>query len=332
MSKIEIISLIVSIIALVSLCAVFTIFLINFCKKSISDIKLGRQDEDIIISEIERRKKEQSKNPRIKKVFKQIGSISFIAFVVISLSYAIFAKITERQMVFNSKSLAVASGSMSYKNEVNTYLDDIDNQIQTFDLIWVDKVESQEDLQKYDVIAYRNESNTIIIHRIINIIEKDGTKYFYTRGDANNMTDTFVSTFNDIVGIYNNKRIPLVGMFILFLKSYVGIATFIGVVYYVYLYDYVTKKISDETKARLEQLYLVINDVQEQNLPKSEFVQYIHINDKVYTFIDGQFVNKVENDNYSSSHKDVYLSNDEQGTIIVKKEKGNSKKSITRED
>ena len=52
MSKVEIISLIVSIIALVSLCAVFTIFLINFCKKSISDIKLGRQDEDIIISEM----------------------------------------------------------------------------------------------------------------------------------------------------------------------------------------------------------------------------------------------------------------------------------------
>ena len=241
MSKVEIISLIVSIIALVSLCAVFTIFLINFCKRSISDIKLGRQDEDIIISEIERRKKEQSKNSKTRKVFKKIGSISFIAFVVISLSYAIFAKITERQMVFNSKSLAVASGSMSYKNEVNTYLDDIDNQIQTFDLIWVDKVESQEDLQKYDVIAYRNESNTIIIHRIINIIEKDGIKYFYTRGDANNMTDTFVSTFNDVVGIYNNKRIPLVGMFILFLNSYVGIATFIGVVYYVYLYYYVTK-------------------------------------------------------------------------------------------
>ena len=120
MSKVEIISLIVSIIALVSLCAVFTIFLINFCKKSISDIKLGRQDEDIIISEIERRKKEQSKNSKTRKVFKQIGSISFIVFVVISLSYAIFAKITERQMVFNSKSLAVASGSMSYKNEVNT--------------------------------------------------------------------------------------------------------------------------------------------------------------------------------------------------------------------
>ena len=229
-------------------------------------------------------------------------------------------------MIFNIKSWAVASESMSYKNEVNTYLDDYDNQIQTFDLIWVDRVKSQEDLHKYDVIAYRNESNTIIIHRI------DGILYFYTRGDANNITDTFVSTFDDVVGIYNNKRIPLVGMFILFLKSYVGIATFIGVVYYVYLFDYVTKKISDETKARLEQLYLVINDVQEQNLPKSEFVQYIHINDKVYTFIDGQFVNKVENDNYSSSHKDGYLSNDEQGTIIVKKEKGNSKKSITRED
>ena len=69
MSKVEIISLIVSIIALVSLCAVFTIFLINFCKKSISDIKLGRQDEDIIISEIERRRKEQSKNSKIRKVF-----------------------------------------------------------------------------------------------------------------------------------------------------------------------------------------------------------------------------------------------------------------------
>ena len=134
MSKVEIISLIVSIIALVSLCAVFTIFLINFCKKSISDIKLGRQDEDIIISEIERRKKEQSKNSKTRKVFKKIGSISFIVFVALSLSYALFAKITERQMVFNSKSLAVASGSMSYKNEVNTYLDDIDNPLEPLKL------------------------------------------------------------------------------------------------------------------------------------------------------------------------------------------------------
>ena len=81
MSKVEIISLIVSIIALVSLCAVFTIFLLNFCKKSISDIKLGRQDEDIIISEIERRKKEQSNNSKTRKVFKKIGSITFIVFL-----------------------------------------------------------------------------------------------------------------------------------------------------------------------------------------------------------------------------------------------------------
>ena len=330
MPAIEIISLIISIVALASLCAIFTIFLRNYCKNTIQEIRLGKQDNEIINNEVIRKEKEKSKGFKVKETLKSISSYSLLGILMLILGYSLFMKITDTQMVFGSKSLAVASGSMSFKNEVNLYLENYDNQIQTFDLIWVDKVEDESELKQYDVIAYKDEKNTIIIHRIYNIVEIDGVNYYYTRGDANNLTDTFVSTFDDIVGVYNNKRIPLLGMFILFAKSYVGMATLIGIIYYVYLFDNVTKKIDDETKNRVSQLVEVINNLKDKDSLKSEFIQYIYLDDNIYQFVDGHFVSKVQPETIDNSQNKIYISNETDGSLKGVSEKPKTKRTKSK--
>lgn len=64
-------------------------------------------------------------------------------------------------------------------------------------------------LEKGMVIAYK-ENGQVITHRILEIEEEDGKKYFVTKGDNNSTKDVTKKTKDDIIGIVRFK-IPYVG-------------------------------------------------------------------------------------------------------------------------
>lgn len=98
--------------------------------------------------------------------------------------------------ILGYKPFIVLSGSMETKIRIG-------------DLI-ITKIIDPSSLKVDDVIAFRDEENTVTTHRIIDIIEKDGTNYFVTKGDNNSSQDRYLVKYKDIEGIYIT-RIPGVG-------------------------------------------------------------------------------------------------------------------------
>lgn len=98
--------------------------------------------------------------------------------------------------ILGYKPFIVLSGSM-------------ETEIHRGDLIIVKEIEPSE-LVLEDVIAFRDNEETITTHRIIEIVERDGITYFITKGDNNNSQDQNLVEFEDVEGIYVG-RIPGVG-------------------------------------------------------------------------------------------------------------------------
>ena len=98
--------------------------------------------------------------------------------------------------VFGYKPFIVLSGSM-------------EKEIHKGDLI-ITKMIEPETLKISDVIAFRDNENTVTTHRIIDIVEKNNNTYFVTKGDNNNSQDQNLVEYKDVEGIYVT-RIPMVG-------------------------------------------------------------------------------------------------------------------------
>jgi len=60
------------------------------------------------------------------------------------------------------------------------------------------------------IVDARDEQGTVTTHRIIEIVERDGEKYFMTKGDNNSSQDHNLVALSDVEGIYVT-RIPSVG-------------------------------------------------------------------------------------------------------------------------
>jgi signal peptidase I len=118
-----------------------------------------------------------------------------------------------------------------------------DNQFQTYDIIVLEKVEKSSQLKKYDVIAFVNDEGVNVIHRIVDVVYKADGVHYVTRGDANNGNDTYNPKFSDVIGKYTNQRIPLIGVFVMFLQSYSGMITLVAVIYCLIMIDRMTEKI-----------------------------------------------------------------------------------------
>lgn len=314
MSKMEIIALVVTIISLLCFCIVFTILFSHYCKASSEEVLSGKKDIELLDSEFLEKKKKESKT---KKIVKKVVSYVVLSVLILFLGLSIYSKANNDVMMFgNSALLTVASGSMSYKNEENTYLDfnNLDNQFQTYDVIQIEKV-NEEDLKLYDVIAFKNDENKIIIHRIIKI-ESDflGVKYT-TRGDANNLSDEFNPRFENIVGIYTGNRVPVVGVFVLFLQSYSGMVTVVALLYCIYMFDKNYSILKKNCDDRLNLLLDIIKDPLNVKEFKTTYVQYIYYQGNIYEFQDGVFKKKTDGENNDNT---LYVVSNEDEQIKVK--------------
>ena len=118
-----------------------------------------------------------------KEVLK-IHGLFIKVFMIITITFLIITIILVSG-IFKYKMIAIASDSMNpiyYRGDAIIY----------------EKV-SIDDLQKNDILVFKY-NNSVITHRVINIIEEDGQKYFQTKGDNNEQADMNLVSIEDVLG------------------------------------------------------------------------------------------------------------------------------------
>ena len=85
--------------------------------------------------------------------------------------------------------------------------------------------EEAEDIEVNDVIAFfdpAGNGTSIVTHRVIEVVEKDGNIEFRTKGDNNNTEDKLLVPAESLVGVYQT-RIAGLGNVAMFMQSSTGL-------------------------------------------------------------------------------------------------------------
>ena len=300
METIEIVGIIVSIIGIGSFAAIFTILYVTYTNATISEFRSGKKDIELIDEAIYDNLAHVKKRREIIKTIKSIGFYGLMIIIIPIFAFSLLNKFNGNvTMLGNQGILVVASGSMSEKNEANGYLieNNLNNQFNTYDTIVIKKVRYESDLALYDVIAFVDSEGKTVIHRIIDIeFGTDGRIHYETRGDSNNASDKFRPCIDDIQGKYTGKRIPIIGMFVLFMQSPIGIITVVGLLYCLFTTDRLTEKLFREQQKRLDKLSVAIDYENETQLGvmEAQYYETIYYKGYLYKFNEEGFVDKEE--------------------------------------
>ena len=269
MSSIEILSLIVTIVALVSLSFVFTFLFRNYFRGIIEAVQSGEEDAELIY--------EEAMGKREKTVAQKILHYSgkALSYLILLLLVGVFTgSLVSRFMgtemsIGGNIPLVIVSGSMSYKNDANQYLyaNHLDDQFQTYDIIVVNPTASPDDIELYDVIAFYSSEGTVVVHRVVEIVDTSEGPMYVTRGDANDASDNNALygdylPYQQIVGEYHGVRVPAVGAFVLFLQSGAGVVCVISIVYCFAIFEFYRRKMDLAIEERTEKLlsFLTIDE------------------------------------------------------------------------
>ena len=293
MNAFELIAALVTGIGVASFATIFTILYAN---SAVAEYESGKLDIELIDETILSNIRNKKKQRRIFRRVKQILSGILVAILVPFLFLSVYSKIVNGVAMIGGRGLiAVASGSMSFKNPENTYLVNIHNQFDTYDMIMLQRPASSNDLQMYDVIAYVNDEGVNIIHRIVGFRHTSDGLRFVTRGDSNNADDEYSPLFRDVIGKYTGERVPYIGVFVMFLQSYSGIITVTAVIYCLVMIEHMGNKIQNARGKRLQLLQESIDfkteTVQDESLDSS-FTETVYFKEYAYTFDENGFVSK----------------------------------------
>ena len=254
MSKFELYIFTLCLIVFVLLTVIFTAFVVCLVRMYLKMTKAGVNDEKIKKEYL----KEQGKKPSIfGQIIDKAVLVLCCAVLFVMFGFGLFVSAGEGKTVGRMPVLnVVQSGSMSYVNENHKYIKPgrVDNQMQMFDLIFVDKLPKEEDLKVNDVVVYETDG-ALIIHRIVGIEapnkQHPEETYFLLQGDANEIPDKFPVRYNQMKGIYRGHRIPFVGSFVLFMQSPAGYLCVLLVVFALIATPMAEKKIKTAKANRL---------------------------------------------------------------------------------
>lgn len=176
-----------------------------------------------------------------------------IALGLISLfTMALVVKANGDRFAINGQDVyVVRSGSMAKLNPNNPdydFMKDFHDRFDVYDMVFIkDKPVDPAEFQLGQIIMYKSGEQNII-HRLVEIkkpSETPDSQYHYICcGDANAFRDGYV-TYDDIVGVYADHKVPFVGVFVLWLQSPLGYVV-IGIIvvygiYSTYLEDSLNK-------------------------------------------------------------------------------------------
>lgn len=262
----ELYSFIINVILLIILLIISIIIITILTRLYLKSLRSGILDDEII------------SNTNIKeKKFKNFKKIIIILIDILICLLFILLIIFKINNISYFKLMIVKSSSMSYINENNTYLtiNDLTNQIDKYDLIYIDKLPFEEKLNLYDVIIYKDSNNNYIVHRIVEItyIEEDNIIYYTLQGDSNTYPDQDKITYNDMIGIYKDKKIKYIGSLLLFLSSPLGLICILLIIISFIAIPLINKLFNKEINKRLVIISKPIHarniDSEEENNKKS---------------------------------------------------------------
>ena len=252
MNSIELIATLVTAVGVLSFAGIFTILYCNYANSAVADFESGQYDVDLIDETILANINSKKGYRKVLRVLKRVALVLLLALLIPTMILSVYSKLTNGVAMIGGRGMiAVASGSMSQKHSDNYYLSNYNNQFDTYDIILLEEVKSTADLQLYDVIAFVNDEGVNIIHRIVDFeFTSNGLRYV-TRGDSNNVNDTFKPSIADVIGEYNGTRISYLGVFVMFLQSYSGVLTVAAIIYCLFMIESIRNKIQTAKEARL---------------------------------------------------------------------------------
>ena len=299
MNSFEIIAALATSLGVITFAAIFTILYRSYVKATLKELGTGKRDIELMDEYI------YSSRPSVifrRKVWKIVKGVCFYALLLILIPLfilSIWNRINGNVMMLDDRAMmVVASGSMSRRNTANGYLDTngLDNQLDTYDMILVERVESDEELSLYDVIAFVDDTGKNVIHRIIGIKHQNGTVRYETRGDSNNQSDAYSPVIGDIIGRYTDTKIPALGAFIMFFQSVGGIVTLLSLVYCLLMLDRSNAQVEGKEQERLTQLCAAIglDPIGKEGEIKAEFTETLYYKGYAYRFNEKGFIGKDE--------------------------------------
>ena len=298
MTSVEILALVVTAIGVSSFAAIFTILYMSFAKTTISEVNSGKRDIELLDEVIYQQQTKVKKRKEITGTIKSVIFFTFIGVVTPLFIFSIVNKLQGNVTMLGDRSLMiVASGSMSYKHESNLhFLEKYDNQFQQYDIIVLEKVDSFYDLKVGDVIAFKVDDKKVgnVIHRIKSVDYV--SKGFITQGDAVESPDGYNPKYDQVVGRYITKRIPLIGIFVIFFQSGPGIVTVLALLYCLLMIDSITKKIDKAQNKRVEKLAVALDFTSEKNAKgfDAKYSETIYYKGFAYHFNEDGFISKEE--------------------------------------
>lgn len=147
--------------------------------------------------------------------------ITYILYGVVIL-FALFALSSKLPIPGNFKLLTVMSGSMEPTVKIGSLV----------------IVKPANDYQVNDIITFRNleKPQNTTTHRIVKIIDREGTFYMTTQGDANGTPDSVEVRQDTIIGKVR-LTIPYLGYPIAFSKTVPGLIIFVIIPAIIIIYD-----------------------------------------------------------------------------------------------
>lgn len=94
------------------------------------------------------------------------------------------------------------------------------------DVILIKDIDTPETLRVGDVICYQY-SGKATTHRVMQVLQTDGTVSYVTKGDNNNMEDRLAVDPEQIEGVWTGIRIPALGNVLMFAQTSMGMLVLI---------------------------------------------------------------------------------------------------------
>lgn len=197
---------------------------------------MGRRKKGDKMYRIDKIEKENRRIHTIGKIVSIILYIILIPMIIFNFTLIIKSFINPKEIpdFLGYKSFVIVSGSM-------------EPTIMTGDAILVKEV-PQKEIKINDIISF-SQGETIVTHRVIEIVEENGIKKYKTKGDNNNTEDREKIAYEQIEGKYQLK-INQFGTIIKILKSKITLAILVIIIVIITCYRSRIEKKREERKEK----------------------------------------------------------------------------------
>ena len=217
-------------IVFIALTTLFSFMIYYIGKQRALVISNGLEDEKIKERLTKKLNKDSTKTGKIIEKVEKILSLVLCVFLCFVLLITAISSCRGDEKVRKLPAIkVVASTSMSEKYEKNSYLfkNNLNDQLQLFDVVLLHELPKEEDIKLYDIVVYEHITGALLIHRIVAIEEPNenhpNERHFVLQGDAVHYPDTFPVRYSQMRSIYRGERIPNAGSFVYFMQSPAGI-------------------------------------------------------------------------------------------------------------